>query len=66
MSQPPVKAPAPASSFRQSVEGLVKDWAQTLTPQNAPDPKLCGPLAWVRGEKVKELIAILHKAGYRT
>lgn len=59
------KAPPAADSVKYSLEGLVKDWAQTLNKGNAPDPKLCSHLAWVRAVKVPELIEILTKAGYR-
>lgn len=54
-----------ASTVKKSVEQVVKAWAETLTPKNAPDPKHCGPLAWARGEKVGELLQLLAKEGYR-
>lgn len=60
-----VTPPSPKESFKPLVSGLVKDWAATLTPQNAPKQAVLGPLAWVRGEKVAELLQILEKAGYK-
>lgn len=50
---------------RASVEAIVQNWATELNTKNAPDPKHKGPLAWVRDEKVAELIAALGKAGYK-
>lgn len=49
----------------RSVTHIVREWAATLTPKNAPDPKELGPLAWVRGMKAEELILLLTKAGHK-
>lgn len=54
-----------AAAVKKSVSAIVAEWAETLRPQNAPDQRHMGPLAWVRGEKVKELIAALEAAGYK-
>ena len=60
---PAVKPTAPVA--RASVESVVTTWAAGLTPQNAPDMKHKGPLAWVREVEVGKLIAALAKEGYR-
>lgn len=44
---------------------LVGEWAATLIPANAPPAAQRGALAWVREEKVQELLAMLEKAGIR-
>ena len=44
---------------------LVTEWANTLTPKNAPSPLARGSLSWVRQDKVPELLEILNKAGYQ-
>ena len=56
---------APLASARPSLEKIVRTWAAGLTLDKAPDPKVRGPLAWVRGEKLEELVRELAKAGYR-
>lgn len=57
--------PQIAPAAKPTAEQIVKAWAETLTPANAPDMKLKGPLAWVRDEKVKELVAALAAGGYK-
>ena len=50
---------------KPSLEEVVRKWAADLTPQNVPDPKYTGPLAWVRGKKVDELVELLKAGGYK-
>ena len=54
----------PAAQARKSAEQVIRAWAATLTPSNAPSPRHVGPLAWVRGEKVEELLNLLRKEGF--
>ncbi len=50
---------------RRTVQEVVADWAADLTPLNAPDQAVMGPLAWVRNCKVQELVAALSKEGIK-
>ena len=60
-----VSAPLqPAAQARKSAEQIIRAWAATLTPSNAPAQRHMGPLAWVRGEKVEELLNLLRKGGF--
>ena len=55
-----LRKPVPAKSPEQ----VIRAWAATLTPSNAPAQRHMGPLAWVRGEKVEELLNLLRKEGF--
>lgn len=55
----------PTEKQVNTAASIVKEWAATLLPANAPSPLQKGPLAWVRGEKVQELLAALKAAGIR-
>jgi len=59
---PPLKA---LSSARRPLAEIVASWAADLTPGKAPKQAIRGPLAWVRLDKVPELIAALAKEGYK-
>lgn len=61
----PIAAPSAVAQNRKDLKTLVGEWAATLLPGNAPPPASMGPLAWVRTEKVPELLAILQKAGVK-
>lgn len=52
-------------SQTHTAESIVLEWAASLLPANAPSPLQKGPLSWVRGEKVQELLAALKAAGIR-
>ena len=54
----------PAAQARKSPEQVIRAWAATLVPSNAPAQRHIGPLAWVRGEKVEELLNLLRKEGF--
>ena len=54
-----------AVAAKASAEEIVLKWAQTLVPRNAPKIAVRGPLSWVRGTKVAELLAELKKAGVK-
>ena len=56
---------AAAQPAKPTLETLVGEWAATVLPQLAPDPKRMGPLAWVRIVKAPELVAKLKAAGYK-
>lgn len=62
----PPAAPSPTvAKVRPSVEQVVRAWADTIRPENAPRLPNKGPLAWVREERVAELLKALAEAGYR-
>lgn len=50
---------------RPTLEQVVKLWAADLIPQNAPKPKDKGSLAWVRDDKLPELLEKLKAGGYK-
>lgn len=52
-----------AVQARPTLEEVIRSWAAGLTPANAPDGKYMGPLAWVRGKKVDELVELTK--GYK-
>lgn len=60
-----IPASPPTSSARKPLAEIVLAWAADLNPAHAPPVGQKGPLAWVRGTKVPELLALLEKEGYR-
>lgn len=60
------KTAAPARPvIKRAVAEVITTWAGELTPQNAPKQEARGPLAWVRLDKVPELLALLAAEGYK-
>lgn len=63
---PPTATPgAKLAAGKPSIETIVRSWAESLSPQNAPHQKDMGHLAWVRNTRVQELLNELAKHGYR-